>query len=56
MIERGVHCTSCVYFQGEKLWCERYNCEIVSNLALRIECPDFKRKQIRLGGKRKWRE
>lgn len=53
MIERGVHYTNCVYFQPDKLWCERYNCEIVTNLALRIECLDFKRKPIRLGGKRK---
>lgn len=59
MNQEGVHCTKCVYFEADKLWCARYKCEIATKLTLRIECLDFKRKPIRFGSesrgeKRKW--
>lgn len=44
MEPNGVYCVKCAHFQPGKRWCVAYDCEIVTNLTLQVECPDYKRR------------
>lgn len=49
---RGVLCVKCIHFRAAaprpdaEPRCERYNCEIVGKLTLRVDCPEYQRKPL----------
>lgn len=48
----GVLCTRCRHYQVAGSRCGLYDCEIVTKLTLRVDCPDYKQKPLKISRKR----